>query len=133
LKTWFEYDRATGAVLRQFRLPEDMSAPVSEDGHGVIESDEPLTPGMTASVIDGAVQISAAAPPTPTLDDLKADRWSLARNYRDKIMEGTCSTPSGRIDTDDDSQRKINGAATAAFIAKSDAQPFSVDWTMADN
>lgn len=44
-----------------------------------------------------------------------------------------CETPLGRVDTDGDSQRKINGAVTMALIAQTAGQPFTVDWTMADN
>lgn len=46
---------------------------------------------------------------------------------------GGCATPLGRMDTDADSQRKVNGSVTMALIAQAAGRPFSIDWTMADN
>jgi hypothetical protein len=39
----------------------------------------------------------------------------------------------GRVDTDPESQRKVNGAVTMALIAAGAGQPFSIGWTMQDN
>ena len=44
-----------------------------------------------------------------------------------------CQTKLGFIDTDPESQRKVNGSVTMAIITIQNNMPFEVDWTMADN
>ena len=68
-----------------------------------------------------------------TVDEFRAIRWTEAKAHRDHVSTSGCITPLGRVDTDADSQRKIVGAATAALIARTVGQPFTVNWTMQDN
>jgi len=78
---------------------------------------------------EGSALVVAGVP----LDVQREAKWIEARNYRDAYSTSGCTTALGRVDTNTDAQRNINGAATAAMIAKVSGVPFSVDWTMADN
>ena len=62
---------------------------------------------------------------TPVHDML----WEQIKRQRDTVEWAGCDTPSGRIDTDVDSQRKIFINALAAQVAE---PSWSIDWTMAD-
>jgi hypothetical protein len=76
-------------------------------------------------------QLSTVAVP---LSQLQAAAWVQARAYRDHRQESGCETPLGRVDTDSDSQRKINGAVTAAMVAAMTGAEFApITWTMTDN
>lgn len=79
---------------------------------------------------DGALLVSVTVP----LTVLQAAAWDRARAYRNQRQEGGCMTPLGRVDTDADSQRKINGAVTAAMVALTTGADFpAIVWTMTDN
>ncbi|MEH3107159.1 MAG: DUF4376 domain-containing protein [Sphingomonas fennica] len=68
------------------------------------------------------------------LIEAKASRWRAAKAIREMKMAGGCETPLGRADTDADSQRKVNGAVTAALVARVAGVPFQpMAWTMQDN
>lgn len=69
----------------------------------------------------------------PNMPLLRARRWRQAKDYRDTRARGGCMTPEGPVQTDDASRLKINGAFVAAAAAQAAGQPFSIDWTMADN
>lgn len=68
-----------------------------------------------------------------TLAERKAARWQLVKIARDRAEWSGCATPKGRVDTDVDSQRKVNGSVTLALISQSSGHPFALDWTMQDN
>lgn len=72
-------------------------------------------------------------PQGPSLNEVKASRWTEAKAFRELATCGGCPTPKGRVDTSDGSQIKISGAVQMAMIAQAAAQPFSIDWTMEDN
>lgn len=67
------------------------------------------------------------------LDPIRAALWLKAKTKRDAVIEGGALTPFGMVQSDEQSRLNINGAATAALIAKSAGQPLSIVWTMADN
>lgn len=83
-------------------------------------------PDADAARFDGAAWVAE-------LPVLRRRRWEQAKFVRDARMQAGCATPLGRVDTDDDSQRKINGAVSGAMIAALSGQPFTIDWTMSDN
>lgn len=56
---------------------------------------------------------------------IKAER--SAREYSGFEWDGS------RFDSDAESQRRIQGAAQLAMLAQAAGQPFSIDWTLADN
>lgn len=68
--------------------------------------------------------------PMIPLEVQRQQRWEGVKAYRDMKRYGGCMTPKGRMDTDAESQRKINGAVTMATIV---GPTFTIDWTMEDN
>jgi hypothetical protein len=68
-----------------------------------------------------------------TLDDLKSDQWELMKAARETAEFGGFTWDGSDFDSDSESQRKIQGAVQMALIAAAASQPFSIDWTLADN
>lgn len=132
----FIVETATAAVRQRVTAPDEAALAamaLDEDctmllyfGPADIETIEPY--------LDGTVQLR------PRTDDpalalaiartTKRQAVAVARNNHEW---GGAATPLGRMDTDPDSQRKINGSVTAALIAQQQGQPISVEWTMEDN
>ena len=72
-------------------------------------------------------------PPEPTLAELKEQRKTGINNERD-YRETQGFTYNGKVfDSDQRSTDRIQVAAIAAQAALGGGQPFSVDWTTADN
>jgi len=67
---------------------------------------------------------------TATLDSKKARKKAEVKLERDKAEWAGVATPKGVVDSDPESQRKINGAVTMALIG---GQDFSIDWRMKDD
>jgi hypothetical protein len=68
-----------------------------------------------------------------SLEEAQAICWARAQAYRDQQKVSGCDTASGRVQTDADSQRVISGAVQAADLSQRYGQPFSMNFTMADN
>lgn len=68
-----------------------------------------------------------------TLEDLRAERWTVIRQQRDRVEFGGFVWDGSTFDSDAISQSRIQGAAQMASIAAAAGQPFSIDWTLADN
>lgn len=69
-----------------------------------------------------------------TLDDAKAAKWSEIKAERDRLEGGGFDLAGvGRFDSDAESRARIVGAAMAGKIARDAAQPYSINWTLADN
>ena len=110
--------------------------PAERAAAGLIEIVEPGT-RPTEVEVTGQELVDDAGVPTRVwtsapypLADARAIAWERARRYRDSVAEGGCDTPRGRVDTDPDSQRKINGAVTGALVAQlTDAAFPAIDWT----
>jgi hypothetical protein len=67
------------------------------------------------------------------LDWAKADLTRQVNELKNAKQNGTVVTPSGVIDGDDSSKIKLNGLVNMALLALQNSQPFSIDWTLADN
>lgn len=67
---------------------------------------------------------------TEDIDGCKAMKWEKAKLRRDELRYGGCDTPKGRMDSDLESQHKINGAVSMANLL---GAAFTVNWTMQDN
>ena len=67
------------------------------------------------------------------LADVKEKLWRRVKRRRFIEEQGGCMTPLGEMDTNDASQRKINGAVTMALIANLTSSPYLESWTMKDN
>ena len=71
--------------------------------------------------------------PELTLEGAKAKRWGEIKQQRDAI-EGSGFTWDGSVfDSDLTSQSRIQGAVQLAVLAAGAGQPFSIEWTLADN
>lgn len=67
------------------------------------------------------------------LPALRGARWSAVKAARDMVRDGGCATPAGRADSDPASRGLISGAVQMALLAVQMGEPFSIEWTMADN
>lgn len=125
-ETRYRHSAATTAQIAMMPLPEGCMGHIFE-GEGSIADFE--------TYLDGAEIKVRPRTPDLALDLMvakinKRQAVALARNTHE--WSGA-ATPLGRMDSDPDSQRKVNGAASMAMIASSAGQPFSIDWTMQDN
>ena len=132
----FIVEIATAAVRQRVRAPNEdaLSGMVLEDSCALIRYFGAEDIETLETYLDGTLQLRARTfDPAVTL---AIDRTTLRQSVaeaRDRHEWAGCATPLGRMDTDPDSQRKINGSVTMALIAQSFGQPFTVDWTMEDN
>lgn len=80
----------------------------------------------------GATYVADAA--VDDIETARACKWAEIKGERDRLENGGFDVPGvGRFDSDADSRARIVGAVTAAKIAQDAGQPFSVEWTLADN
>lgn len=68
-----------------------------------------------------------------TLADLKEAKWLEIKAARDAAEFGSFTWDNSTFDSDPTSQSRIQGAAQLATLALMNSQPFSIDWTLADN
>lgn len=132
----FVVETATAAVRQRVTAPDEGSLAgmvLDEDctllryfGDADIETIEPY--------LDGTLKLRPrTADPAMALAITRTVKRQAVTSARDNHEWAGCAAPLGRMDTDPDSQRKINGSVTMALIAQSLGQPFSIDWTMEDN
>ncbi len=69
----------------------------------------------------------------PDLDAARARQRALINAARDAAQDGGAMTPSGAFDSNERSRQFLNGAVMTATLAQLNSQPFSIDWTLADN
>jgi len=68
------------------------------------------------------------------INEAKAVLWERAKFLRDQFIDaGVNLAGIGVFDSDAPSRGNINGAVTMALVAQISAQPFSIDWKLADN
>lgn len=82
------------------------------------------------ALFDGGTVIDPLA---GDLQHAKVRAWAQVKAARDRAADGGCDTALGRVDTTDRSRILIAGAVQMAQIAKAAAEPYSVDWVMANN
>jgi hypothetical protein len=80
---------------------------------------------ISAEAVNGSLE--------EALPELKASLWAQVRGIRDAVVDGGVNTSKGRLDSDLVSRTNLAGAVTAAMLASQNGQPFTVDWTLADN
>ena len=68
-----------------------------------------------------------------TLDQIKGQQWEKVKASRDSVEFGGFVWDGSTFDSDQESQSRIQGAAQLATLATLNNQPFSIDWTLADN
>jgi len=67
------------------------------------------------------------------IDDFKAEKWKQVKALRDAREFGSFAWNGYIFDADVESQRRLNLAVISAQYALMSSQPWSVDWTLADN
>lgn len=67
------------------------------------------------------------------LDAVKARAWAAIKDARDSAMFGGFTHDGMSFQSDDVSQRNIQGAVQLATLAAASNQPFSIGWTLTDN
>lgn len=123
-------DKAEDAHLLWQEYPElPLAALDVQDPIGSLERALAAQPdGLFA----GATYVADAA--VDDIETARACKWAEIKGERDRLENGGFDVPGvGRFDSDADSRARIVGAVTAAKIAKDEGQPFSVEWTLADN
>ena len=123
-------DKAEDAHLLWQEYPElPLAALDVQDPVGSLERALAAQPdGLFA----GATYVADAA--VDDIETARARKWADIKAERDRLECGGFDMPGiGRFDSDADSRARIVGAVTAAKIAQDAGQPFSVEWTLADN
>lgn len=145
------YNTATGDVVEIGHIPPDFDLPVPPDGFtlyvGAATFDDYFVQGEKYTYTPEQLAARAAQPAYKThwdnatmawVDDrdlaqLRIDKWEEIKKARDAAEFGGFVWDSSSFDSDAMSQSRIQGAAQLASLALSNAQPFSIDWTLADN
>jgi hypothetical protein len=82
-------------------------------------------------------EVAALPPrPLPELAERKAAMWDLVKARRTALTDSpgaSVETPSGVVQSDAKSQQNILGLVQMAVLAQLASQPFSADFTLADN
>ena len=82
---------------------------------------------------EGLVFDAATGVYLPDLPAARVRQRALINAARDAAQDGGCDTPSGRFDSAPRSREFLNGAALAATLAGMNSQPFTINWTLANN
>lgn len=69
----------------------------------------------------------------PTLAMLQDEAWSAVKAIRAAKETGTAQTPVGTVQIDEASKLKITGALSLCRLQEELQQPFSLNFTLADN
>lgn len=83
--------------------------------------------------MDGTLPPNAVVIPELALANAKEAKWDAVKAKRQRVEEGGAATLQGVIDSDPNSQRKVNGLVTMAMLAGQSGQSFSQAFTLADN
>lgn len=87
----------------------------------------------TVALVNGVVETVSRWTAAQQIARAQEVRWADAKAYRDQVMAAGCVTPSGRVDTNADSQARISSFATSAMVAQSTGAAFSIAFTLQDN
>lgn len=88
---------------------------------------------VLTTVTDSPFFGGVIVPSLGTLEAAKIMRWAVIKVYRDAAEFGSFTWDGSTFDSDQISQSRIQGAVQLAQLALSQGQPFSIDWTLADN
>lgn len=144
MRNYALYVVVTGQILQAGFGEEESIQRLVAPGLAIIESPDPISPD---DYVQAGVVVSKPPPPSGnhvfdysvkawvdprTLDRIKSDQWAVVKSHRNRAEVGGFLWGGGTFDSDAVSQSKIQGAALMALLAAQSAQPFSVDWTLAD-
>lgn len=140
---WYTaYDPGTGKILATFTSDAE-SVPLNtpagmqcmrgrfshEDGYVAGESFLPFPERPSPAHVFDWVAKQWVDP--RTLEDLKVQQWLTIKAARDEAEFGGFAWDGSVFDSDPQSQSRIQGGVQLATMAAE--QPFSIDWTLADN
>jgi hypothetical protein len=134
----FVVDDATGVTASTFEVAaaENLAGVLLQPGQRIVVYDgEGEIAQLETWLDDGELKIR------PRTVDSEMEMVAAIAEARRRIFAVRdicewrgCETAKGRVDTDEASQRKINGKCLEAIAASYGGIPgWSVDWTMADN
>lgn len=118
---------------------------VDNEGHCVsvirsaqVQNDDSLTPlnGDPTPPPSGRHKLQAETliwVDATNLADLKSERWTAIKSQRSALEFGGFTWDGSAFDSDPQAQARIQGGVQLATIAAAQSQPFSIDWTLADN
>lgn len=119
--------------------PFDYAAAANHDMVRIENGDRPDDTLTRTAVSTGIADVGGvpvrqwALEPLP-LDDAKAMVWTEAKAARDQHENGGVTIAGvGTFQSDAISREYINGAVLMAQIAIAQSQPYSINWTLADN
>lgn len=138
------FDKESGQILRlisthvgnanlQISENEDWIEGHYSDGLFYIENYTPVQIGNKPSLHHTFNYTTKQWEDPRTLDERKAQAWERIKAAREQEEFGVFAWGGGTFDCDQISQQRIQGAAQLASLAMVAGQPFSIDWTMADN
>jgi hypothetical protein len=98
-----------------------VSSQASIEAWLVADAENPFSGGAVAVFLES------------NLATAKAKRWAVIKATRATAEFGGFEWDTSTFDSDPQSQSRIQGGAQLATLAMLASQPFSVDWTLADN
>lgn len=103
-------------IAKQLREGE-VAAPCEGPGDWIIAAD-----GQSVSARD------------KPLGELQAEKWRAVKRRRDMLLAAGAAVPGvGTFQTDEKSMANIHEAVTGALLAGATGQPFTIEFTLADN
>jgi hypothetical protein len=124
------YAADTGTALRRAKCPAERAAMFATDGEGFALLSAEQEEIWKKLRWNGSALVAVEP---PTLDALKAARWSAASDYRNAFINGGCTTSFGRVDSNETSRNYMLGARELAKDAKEAGSTLATGWKMADD
>lgn len=135
------YDSATGRIKNTGDVPKEYFNLQTKTGESIVEGqwDE------KTHYWDGTAMVAFPPRPfghdwnwttktwQPNLEAAKAAKWEQMKAARNKEECGGFVWDLSTFDSNPISQSRIQGSSQMADIKKRNAEPFAVDWTLADN
>jgi len=131
----FLIDAATGVTQQRIGVPsaEMLDASAYGEGKAFVLFDPAfgdIEDFETAITGEDIAVVARVFDPTILIANKRIVLHAAVKAARDVHEQAGCTTPSGQVDTDADSQRKVGGAATMALAL---GASFTMDWRMKDN
>ena len=122
-------DDATGVVVASGEVQEADFANLARPGCTVYRLAGNWQKRQRVEVVDGEPRIVEVPPPTPTLDESKADMLDRLATRRWEVETGGFTFRGRRVKSDADSQAKINGLMTGIALL---GDSFHTAWKCSD-
>lgn len=141
------YETETGRITRTGMCPPQMAALQNGDGEEVMLLAQAIQDDSRYYIEQDQIKLKPTSPSvhhlfdygtkswidSRTVEDIKANQWAKIKAARAAAEFGVFAWSGSTFDADTSSQSRIQGAAQLATLAIMNNQPFSIDWTLADN